>query len=325
MNSQINTLADSQSLSSQFDATRSALENDELLVIDRLQLRVDCPVEHFVQKLKDLSSLLHPFLQTRNSCQPLELSKESEYVYFRLEPDANESKLLVKLPSQNQVMDLVNVFGETNGNYHWYLRKTFQERIRQTYSDPTGETGDRNWFCRLLVVLAIAQAQKPEPKSSLAPMTVLSGLDLFGQAISLFSISEVPSADDIETLNLMVMGQFLAFYYYCNNRPNMAFMYIKQSIALAKLPHLEKATRSLDDNVEIFDRTHQCAVEHLRRLWWTAFCLEKKLITALGICSEQMNTSQDIPLPSSDNILTEDMAQFFDTEAFLENIQTKKV
>lgn len=102
-------------------------------------------------------------------------------------------------------------------------------------------------------------------------------------------------------------------------------MYIKQSIALAKLPHLEKATRSLDDNVEIFDRTHQCAVEHLRRLWWTAFCLEKKLITALGICSEQMNTSQDIPLPSSDNILTEDMAQFFDTEAFLENIQTKKV
>lgn len=117
--------------------------------------------------------------------------------------------MLVKLPLQNQVMSLVNVFEETNGNYHWYLRKTFQERIRQTYSDPTGQAGDRNWFCRLLVVLAIAQAQKPEPKSPLAPMTVLSGLDLFGQAISLFGISEVPTQDDIEALNLMVIRKFL--------------------------------------------------------------------------------------------------------------------
>lgn len=105
----------------------------------------------------------------------------------------------------------------------------------------------------------------------------------------------------------------------------MAFMYVKQSITLAKLLYLEKATTYLDNNIEIYNRTHHYAVEHLRRLWWTAFCLEKKLITALVICSEQTNTSQDIPLPSSDNILTEDMAQFFDTEAFLENIQTKKV
>lgn len=80
-------MADSQTLSSQFNATRSLLENDELLVADHL--RVDCPVEHFVQKLKDLSSLLHPFLQARNSCQPLDLRKDSKYVYFRLEADAN--------------------------------------------------------------------------------------------------------------------------------------------------------------------------------------------------------------------------------------------
>jgi hypothetical protein len=105
----------------------------------------------------------------------------------------------------------------------------------------------------------------------------------------------------------------------------MAFMYIKQSIALAKLPNLEKTITCLDDNIEIFNRTNYCAVEHLRRLWWTAFCLERKLVTALGIYSEQTNASQDIPLPSSDNILTEDTAQFFDTEAFLQNIQTTKV
>jgi hypothetical protein len=83
---QFNTLTGSQSLSSQFDATGSLLENHELLVIDHLG--VDCPVEHFVQKLKDLSSLLHPFLQS-DSCQPLRLSKDSNCVYFRLEVDTN--------------------------------------------------------------------------------------------------------------------------------------------------------------------------------------------------------------------------------------------
>jgi hypothetical protein len=104
-------------------------------------------------------------------------------------------------------MDLVNVFEETNSNYHWYLRKRFQERIRQTYSHPAGQSGDRNWFCRLLVVLAVAQAANPQPESSTAPESALSGLDLFEQAVSLFSISEVPSTDDIETLNLMVIRQ----------------------------------------------------------------------------------------------------------------------
>jgi hypothetical protein len=111
-------------------------------------------------------------------------------------------------------MDLVKSFEETNGNYHWYLRESFRERIRQAYSHPTGQAGDRNWFCRLLVVLAVAKAQKPEPKSSLAPGLILSGPDLFGQAVSLFNISEVPSTDDIETLNLMVVWQFLGYLFY---------------------------------------------------------------------------------------------------------------
>lgn len=106
-------------------------------------------------------------------------------------------------------MNLVNTFEETNGNYHWYLRERFQERIRQTYSYPTGQAGDRNWFCRLLVVLAIAEAHKPEPKLSSAPIAALSGPDLFVQATLLFSISETPSTDDIETLNLMVIRQSL--------------------------------------------------------------------------------------------------------------------
>jgi hypothetical protein len=229
MNNQVNTFVDSQSLSLQFNPTHPLLKNDELLVAGHK--RVDCPVEHFVQKLKDLSSLLYPFLQARNSCQPLELSKDSRYVYFRLEAAANgkltqkrpvpipnsditlESELLVKLPLQNQVMNLVSIFEETNGNYHWYLRKRIQERIRQTYSYPTSQAGDRNWFCRLLVVLAIVEAQKPDPESYSAPIEALSGPDLFWQAASLFSISEVPSTDDIETLNLMVIRQVFSFNY----------------------------------------------------------------------------------------------------------------
>jgi hypothetical protein len=105
----------------------------------------------------------------------------------------------------------------------------------------------------------------------------------------------------------------------------MALMYINQSIALAKLLHLGKATIYLDEDIGIYNNTHHLAVEHLRRLWWTALCLERKLATTFGIRFEHTNTSQDIPLPSSNNILPEDMAQFFDPEALLENIQATKV
>lgn len=105
----------------------------------------------------------------------------------------------------------------------------------------------------------------------------------------------------------------------------MALMYINQSIALAKLLHLGKTTTYLDEDIEIYNNTHHWAAEHLRRLWWTALCLEGKLVAKLGICFEHTNTSQGIPLPSSDSILPEDMAQFFDPEALLENIQATNV
>jgi hypothetical protein len=105
----------------------------------------------------------------------------------------------------------------------------------------------------------------------------------------------------------------------------MGFVYTNQSTTLVKLFHLDEATTCLDKDIESYNKTHHCAVEHLRRLWWTALCLEKKLMTTLGIRFEHTDTSQDIPLPSSDNILPEDMAQFFDPEALLENIQATKV
>jgi proline utilization trans-activator len=121
------------------------------------------------------------------------------------------SGVLVRLPSEKQAMHLLSVFEEACNEYHWFLRQRFRDRIRQTYSQPTSHTDDRNWFCQLSLVLALGQALGKEPKQeseetgdpwdfnqSSAP------LDLFGQAVSLFSISETITVEDLEVLNLMV-------------------------------------------------------------------------------------------------------------------------
>lgn len=52
----------------------------------RSHLREDCSAERFIQKLKDLSSSLHPFVQS-DMCQPLGTGNESGYTYLRLKSD----------------------------------------------------------------------------------------------------------------------------------------------------------------------------------------------------------------------------------------------
>lgn len=52
----------------------------------RSHLREDCSAERFIQKLKDLSSSLHPFVQS-DMCQPLGTDNESAYTYLRLKSD----------------------------------------------------------------------------------------------------------------------------------------------------------------------------------------------------------------------------------------------
>lgn len=125
------------------------------------------------------------------------------------------SQMLVKLPSEKQATHLLHIFEGANSEYHWFLRQRFRDRIQQTYSQPISHVDDRNWFCQLSLVLALGQALEKEPKQESEEINdswdfnqSSAPLDLFGQAVSLFTISETLTLENLETLNLMVSGSY---------------------------------------------------------------------------------------------------------------------
>jgi hypothetical protein len=123
--------------------------------------------------------------------------------------------MLVKLPSEKQATHLLHIFEGANSEHHWFLRQRFRDRIQQTYCQPTSHVDDRNWFCQLSLVLALGQALEKEPKQESEEINDLwdfnqssAPLDLFGQAVSLFTIPETLTLENLETLNLMVSGSY---------------------------------------------------------------------------------------------------------------------
>ncbi|KAJ3518913.1 hypothetical protein NM208_g14335 [Fusarium decemcellulare] len=299
----------------------------------RSHLHEDCSAERFIQKLKDLSSTLHPFVQS-DQCQPLGTGKESGYTYLRLNSDFHQPEVSVKLPPKPYALHLLDIFEEIFCDYHWFLRRDFRERLCLTYSHPMSQSGDRNWFCRVSVVLALAQtfvyseapaspeADRPMSSSEGAESTKTTtllppGSDLFEQAVLLFKTSsEEPVLEDIEALNLM------AFYCYSLNRRKTAFIYASQSITLSKLLHLDKS-QPYQSKHSVAQTTNYQRVnsEHMRRLWWTSYCMDRMVATELGLSPTQWNTPQGVPLPSSADLMPEDLCQFFDPAILAAQIQ----
>lgn len=118
------------------------------------------------------------------------------------------------------------------GDYHTFLRKTFLNRFHATYRGHQSEAGDRNWLCRLSLVLALAEsntttrqpiqlnldgeaietspddnhASSTEPNKSLS-----AGVELFEQGLALLKVAyETPTVDDVEALNLAVSRRLIA-------------------------------------------------------------------------------------------------------------------
>lgn len=136
----------------------------------------------------------------------------------------SEPEVSVKLPPRPYALRLLDIFEDIFCDYHWFLRRDFRDRLSLTYSRPSSQSGDRNWFCRVSVVLALAQtfvyseispsSKVERPGSGSASqgadgsraLTLLPpGSDLFEQAVLLFKMSsEEPILGDIEALNLMV-------------------------------------------------------------------------------------------------------------------------
>ncbi|KAH8892981.1 hypothetical protein GQ53DRAFT_793732 [Thozetella sp. PMI_491] len=296
----------------------------------RTQLREDCSAERFVHKLKEVSSSLNPLIQPDLGHLPFTVI-DSGYTYLRLNCDFSRPKVVIKLPPRPFAMHLLDLFEEIFGDYHWFLRMDFRTRLSLTYSDPASQSNDRNWLCRVSVVLALAQtvAYKDVPLNPMydkggsavgethagaAPLP--PGSDLFEQALQLLSPSfEEPVPEDVEALNL------IAFYCYSLNRRKTAFVYASQSVTLAKLLHMDRPQPNVAgcSPVQIQD-SRRVVNEHMVRLWWTAFCMDRMVAAELGVSPVQTNIPE-VQLPSSTHLLREDLPQFFDPHVLTAHTQ----
>ena len=131
--------------------------------------------------------------------------------------------MALELPPYHYAIHLVDRFETFLGSdYHWYLRKKFRARLEKTYQDLTSQAIDRNWLCRLSVVLALGESFGERAPSlvldgeNISPQEALSsnataraptvpGHELFEQALLLFDLPfEEPTVEHVESLNLIV-------------------------------------------------------------------------------------------------------------------------
>lgn len=134
------------------------------------------------------------------------------------------SKITIKLPPYPYAIQLVNQFEAYVGfEYHWYLRRTFRQRLENIYKDPSSlQARHRIWLCQLLCVLALGESynsyeapsiqitdhgitddrnSRTDGRNSQNP----PGTAFFEQALSLFKMpSEEPAIDHVQALNLIV-------------------------------------------------------------------------------------------------------------------------
>ncbi|CAI6085122.1 unnamed protein product [Clonostachys chloroleuca] len=249
---------------------------------------------------------------------------QQRYTVMRF--DSLQTNLDFKLPTYSYAVKLVTVAERLFGDYHTFLRKRFWRNLHGTYTDFQSYSTNRNWLCRLSLILAIAEAgaandssiataassrdentSSTKETSELTPSALSSGIELFEQGLLMLKVSyEEPTVDDIEALNLA------SHCSYILNRRKSAYMYAGQSIRLARSLGLDRPAPSSLSNVER---------EHRKRVWWTAFCIDRSTSAELGLCSAYARKVDSLDLPDSSSLSSEEKEEFYPAE--LLNMQIK--
>ncbi|KAF4810714.1 Proline utilization trans-activator [Colletotrichum siamense] len=239
------------------------------------------------------------------------LSRKEKYTYSRLKFDFLHPEVHLRLPPRPYAFHLLQAFEEGFSEYHWFLRKDFRDRLMLTYSDPSSQSKDRNWLCRVSVVLALAESfnrsrmtasthmqltgeQPPSPYGILPPVSSSPtsnsessetpqapppppGSDYFEQGLMLLKMSsEEPVSEDVEALNLIL------------HKPKTA-----------------QTPIDADQNIRVMN-------EHRKRLWWTSYCMDRMISTELGVSPALASVPEGMQLPCSAGLTSEELEQFSD-------------
>lgn len=99
-----------------------------------------------------------------------------------------------------------------------------------------------------------------------------------------------------------------AFYSYSLNRRRTAYFYARQAISMAQCLGIHESP----------PRRHQKATavhsEHLKRVWWTCYCIHQMISTELGLPSLYDCVVDWSQPPSSVGLGAQEMDQFFNGE-----------
>ncbi|KAI8413988.1 hypothetical protein FOFC_07279 [Fusarium oxysporum] len=226
------------------------------------------------------------------------------------------SRESLSLPPYEYATQLVARAEQEFGDCHTFLRKSFLRRFHATYLGQQSETYDRKWLCRLFFVLALAECttttKQPIQLTSdraVAPATQMegfapsenmlsSGVELFEHGLSLLNTSyEEPTVDDVEALNLA------SHCCYILNRRMSAYAYAGQSVRLAHCLGLDHPAPTSLSKLE---------QEHRKRVWWTAFCVDRMISTELALHPAYTGLGQELDYPDSSGLTAEEEEEFFD-------------
>ncbi|VUC38064.1 unnamed protein product [Clonostachys rosea] len=289
------------------------------IALKNTRFESESSTERFVHRLKQLA--LSGISTSSQATSPM------YYTSLHGNNDDILSDLTIKLPPMSLAIQLFERFEEAFCDYHWFMRRDFKEQLTTFYSNPHPQTSDRKWLCLASIVFALSFTVLSE-RDAHGPNTYVNvpihethnswetllppGFGMFDQARKLLvTVSENPSTEDIEILNLM------AFYCYTLNRRKSTFLYTSQSMALAKLLQLDRPSSSLGMGSILGNNHNALSVnEHRKRLWWTCFCMDRMISAELGLTPTQTTFPADLPPPSSDNISPDDLDQFFDSGLF---------
>ncbi|KAL1869970.1 hypothetical protein VTK73DRAFT_2891 [Phialemonium thermophilum] len=314
-----------------------ALSSTSRSVVDPLV--DDSTAESFVRKVRELlqggsqgSTAVSPGSSSALSSGPggPSVRHPSPPCHAVLKFDTLHSQLHFKLPPYPYAIHLATVAEQEFGDYHTFLRKLFWKRLHATYDDMQSQSRDRNWLCRLSLVLALAEAGSTHgqpisaflgsedgtvlgetaatlPASQDAHPALSAGVELFEQGLVLLKVSyEEPTVDDVEALNLA------SHCSYVFNRRRSAYAYAGQSIRLARCLGLDRPPSGVLSHVER---------EHRKRVWWTAFCVDRASSAELGLAPTFVDVGDGPGYPTSSHLAPDENEEFYDPELLTAQIQ----
>lgn len=186
--------------------------------------------------------------------------------------------------------------------YHIVLKSSVMEALEKAIKNVNDV--ERLMRCKLLALFALGEVYSSRVAAQEA---TFPGLPYFAQARRMVSIpAERPTMHTVEIALLLVL------YSYNLNRRHTAYLLASSAVRLS-------IVMGLNLNVPNSLYSNCLAREHRKRLWWTAYVLDRTCCSKLGHPASISDEDIIVDLPSSDGL--EEAPDFEDVDYILKSIE----